>query len=293
MKYGDLALHDLKIDPDFQKLIPPMSPDEYKGLEENLIANGCEDALVVWNGTIVDGHNRYKICHQHNIPFAVRDGAFESKDEATIYIIRRQFDRRNLDIRDRVKLVLTLEPLITEKAKERKWRGKKENDLGMHACQGAENGRTNRMLAKIAGVGSSSVQQYRTVLREGTPEIKQKLDNKEIAIRAAFNETKKLDEPLAPFSKTLYQRTGRVDSETKTMIAEAVANIRNCDRVIEYKIENIVAEIKSNTESYGRLIRNIIQTHSDKLKEIDNREQVIVELEAAASMIEEIRRGIL
>lgn len=292
MKYGDLALHDLKIDPDFQKLIPPMSPDEYKGLEENLIANGCEDALVVWNGTIVDGHNRYKICHQHNIPFAVRDGAFESKDEATIYIIRRQFDRRNLDIRDRVKLVLTLEPLITEKAKQRRTR-KPIDFVSMQACEQKEDGRTNVKLAKIAGVGSSSVQQYRTVLREGTPEIKQKLDNKEIAIRAAFNETKKLDEPLAPFSKTLYQRTGRVDSETKTMIAEAVANIRNCDRVIEYKIENIVAEIKSNTESYGRLIRNIIQTHSDKLKEIDNREQVIVELEAAASMIEEIRRGIL
>lgn len=31
-------------------------------LEENIKAEGCRDSLVTWNGVIVDGHNRCKIC---------------------------------------------------------------------------------------------------------------------------------------------------------------------------------------------------------------------------------------
>lgn len=52
----------LKIDPEFQSLIPPLSPDEYKQLEANIIEDGCMDPLVYWNGTLIDGHNRYRIC---------------------------------------------------------------------------------------------------------------------------------------------------------------------------------------------------------------------------------------
>lgn len=62
----------LKIDPEFRDLIPPLTEEEYKGLEENILLNGFNPAfpIIVWKGQeiIVDGHNRHSICIAHSIP---------------------------------------------------------------------------------------------------------------------------------------------------------------------------------------------------------------------------------
>ena len=52
-------LYDLAVDPEFRDLIPPLNEEELKLLEESLVADGCESPLIVWNGVIVDGHNRF------------------------------------------------------------------------------------------------------------------------------------------------------------------------------------------------------------------------------------------
>jgi DNA-binding transcriptional regulator/RsmH inhibitor MraZ len=59
----------LRIDPEFKSLIPPLATEEYAGLEESILAEGCRDALILWDGILIDGHNRYEICTRHNIPF--------------------------------------------------------------------------------------------------------------------------------------------------------------------------------------------------------------------------------
>ena len=58
------------IDSEFQSLIPPLSDDEYDRLEKSLTENGYQDwrePIITWNGTIIDGHNRYHICDEHGI----------------------------------------------------------------------------------------------------------------------------------------------------------------------------------------------------------------------------------
>ena len=57
---------NLKIDPEFQNQIPPLTDDEYKQLEENILKEGkLISPLIVWNNTLVDGHNRYAILQKH------------------------------------------------------------------------------------------------------------------------------------------------------------------------------------------------------------------------------------
>ena len=72
----DKAVYTLRIDKEFQNLIRPLFKNEYLQLETNLIADGCREPIAVWNGIIVDGHNRYKICTEHQIPFAVEEMTF-------------------------------------------------------------------------------------------------------------------------------------------------------------------------------------------------------------------------
>ena len=59
----------LHIDEEFKTLIRPLRRQEYLQLEANILADGCRDPLIVWDGIILDGHNRYQICHRHRIPF--------------------------------------------------------------------------------------------------------------------------------------------------------------------------------------------------------------------------------
>ena len=57
---------NLKIDPEFQSQIPPLTDDEFKQLEENILKEGkLISPLIVWGNTLVDGHNRYEIVQEH------------------------------------------------------------------------------------------------------------------------------------------------------------------------------------------------------------------------------------
>ena len=39
---------ELKIDSEFKSLVPPLSFEEYKLLEESILHDGCRDALIIW-----------------------------------------------------------------------------------------------------------------------------------------------------------------------------------------------------------------------------------------------------
>ena len=88
----------LQIDPEFESKIPPLTEDEYRQLEENIIAEGAVlMPLIVWNNTIVDGHNRYKIAQAHpGVIFDTLEKDFDNRYEALSWICKNQLGRRNL-----------------------------------------------------------------------------------------------------------------------------------------------------------------------------------------------------
>jgi len=86
----------LKIDPAFKTLIPPLNKTEYLRLEASLVAEGCRDPIVIWEGTIIDGHNRYEICCRRNIPFQTRSMEFECREAVIAWMCSNQLARRNL-----------------------------------------------------------------------------------------------------------------------------------------------------------------------------------------------------
>ena len=61
------GFRQLRVDPEFKNLIPPLRREEYRQLELNLVMEGCREDIIVWNDTIVDGHNRYEICNKLQI----------------------------------------------------------------------------------------------------------------------------------------------------------------------------------------------------------------------------------
>ncbi|MCC3350057.1 hypothetical protein [Ruminococcus albus] len=76
----------LKTDPDFQSLIPPLSRQAYEELELNIVCNGCREPIKVWGDYIIDGHKRYKICHEYEIEFNTEEILLKSREDAISWI---------------------------------------------------------------------------------------------------------------------------------------------------------------------------------------------------------------
>jgi hypothetical protein len=93
-----MKIEDIKIDPEFKDLLCPLSEYEERALEGSLLANGCLSPLIVEEklGVLIDGHNRLRLCKEHDIPFEVKTIMLGGREPAENFIIQNQLGRRNL-----------------------------------------------------------------------------------------------------------------------------------------------------------------------------------------------------
>lgn len=87
-----------KIDYEFQSQIPPLTDEEFKQLEDNIVSDGVIiNPLIVWNGILVDGHNRCRILEKYpNIKYTVYEKSFCDRYAVLAWICKNQLGRRNL-----------------------------------------------------------------------------------------------------------------------------------------------------------------------------------------------------
>ena len=89
-------MQNLIVDEQFKELLPVLDAETFASLEVNILLYGVRDPIVVWNGIVIDGHNRYAICLKHDLPFHTVEMEFSSREEVLIWIIWNQILRRNL-----------------------------------------------------------------------------------------------------------------------------------------------------------------------------------------------------
>ena len=196
-----------RIDPEFKALIPPLSKDEYHQLEQNILTDKkCRDAIVVWGNTIVDGHNRFRICVAHGITFEIKEVDFASRDEAMVWILDNQLGRRNLSEAVRIELAINKCQLLREQAREKQSRAggdktKKSPDKAgftpsydqdgalLAKVSNPEEGPVNvrKAIADDAGVGERTVHRYKQASMH--PELQEAVKNGELQINTAFRLT--------------------------------------------------------------------------------------------------------
>lgn len=174
----------MRIDEEFKKLIPPLSVDEFQQLERNIIADGCRDPLVIWEGVLIDGHNRFDICSRHGIDFRTVNKSFTDRDEATLWIINNQFGRRNISDFVRAELALKAEPLIAARAKERQLSTLKQNTDTANLPERGK-GETRDELSKLAGVSSRNISKVKNILESGSEDLVTQVRSGNVSINAA------------------------------------------------------------------------------------------------------------
>ena len=158
-------VHLLRIDERFKELIPPLLPEEFALLQKNILSRGCQNAIITWKNTIIDGHNRYAICTNHGIPFAVKEKSFSSRKVATLWILQNQLGRRNLSDAARIEIALCKSKLSQHKKEP-----------------------TRVTVARDAGVCEQTVQKYMRIRELAPSEVLSALQKGETKIGTAHRE---------------------------------------------------------------------------------------------------------
>lgn len=176
----------IKIDPEFKALIPPLSADEFAALEENLLRNGCRHALIVWDGYLVDGHNRYEICEKHGIAFHTTPLEFKDTRESVMaWMIDNQLARRNVIPFQRIELASKKAGLIAALAQKKKTAGSNQHSsLPSNLTEGSALD-TRTEVAKAAGVSAGTISKFKKIKECAVPAVIEKARSGEIKMDVA------------------------------------------------------------------------------------------------------------
>ena len=154
-------------------LFPLLDGDEFDALVADIRAYGLRQKIILFEGMILDGRNRYAACLEAGIEprFEVFNGA-----DPLAFVVSLNLQRRHLSKSQRA---IVAAKIATLKDGQR-------SDL----VQGLPIGRAAEML----NVGERSVARAKAVLDEGIPELATAIERGEISVSAAA-ELARLPEP--------------------------------------------------------------------------------------------------
>ena len=198
---------DLRIDEGLKAYIDPLTADEHESLERSILAEGCRDALVVWDDLLIDGHNRYGICQKHGLPFnTIQATQFKNMDDVHLWMIDQHLGRRSVSDFQRGVLALRKREIIAERraaaaaavnaakssqpaSEEAPWEGDTDPAVTQALASVAkvpdEALDTREALARAARLSAGQVKMIETIQEKAAPEVVAAVKAGELSLNAA------------------------------------------------------------------------------------------------------------
>jgi len=187
----------MKILQELESLIPPLSNEEFKQLERNILEEGIREPLITWNGILIDGHNRYRIAQEHDINYETLEKEFEDLNAVKIWMVNNQLGRRNLQDFVRGELFSIIEEILKQKGNDEKAKagGDKKSLLSIidksDIKTTEERHNTQKIIAEKLGWSTGKKAMFDIVKTKAPEEVKEKLRTGEVSINQAYKEIKK------------------------------------------------------------------------------------------------------
>ena len=211
----------LQIKEEFKSLIFKLKDSEYKELEKSCLEYGIRDAIVTWQGFIIDGHNRYEIAQKHNLDYKTIEMQFDNDDLVMLWMIHNQKSRRNLNDYQK--------GLLSQKQKEIEKRigilamseagGDKKSPLSIidksDIKKDNERHNTRNNISKELGWSTGKYAMFEVVEKRASIEQIEKLENNDATINQVYQEIKKEDkkEELEQIRLNIQKEVKKVDIE--------------------------------------------------------------------------------
>ena len=313
----------LSIDVDFKNILPPLTTTEYMELEKSIKEKGVLSPILVWNGYIVDGHNRYEICTTNGIDnFPIKEVEFNNKEEVLEWILSHQLGRRNLTDFQRNEVALKYQDVIAKRMKEKQGTRTDLQHLGHLTKKLEEEPTTTRKeLSKIAGTSESSIKRTKYILDNGTEEqierarkggsgnsigtIEREIKESTLAERKCTRCGKVL--PISQFYSGKYyckkchnssvdkcfdlkgKKLGIAEQYRNLTEEEIIGDLYDTEREIYYNADDLKEELSSMIEKFKWSVSNTLDMHKELLLDDESKEKVLSQITVLQEKMEEIK----
>lgn len=249
---------NIQILEELKDFIPPLNPDEYTQLEQNIIAYGCKDAILVWETTkdkigqegsteplylIIDGHNRYGICKKHSIAFNIQLLQFSGIKEVKDFMIETQLGRRNLTPQQ-ASFFRGLR-YNNEKAEKGKY------DREEHKVQNEPYATTAQKLAKEYNVSESTIKRD-AAFAKGLVKLDDSLRNQ------ILKGEKSID-------KNVLERLAKLKNTIQDIKELEVLETQNSEPISKKELDKQIASLLNETKN---LAKTLDKVHLNEIKKI-------------------------
>lgn len=156
------------------ELLPPMQAQEFDALKASIQESGLRVPIVVYEGHVLDGVNRWRACEALGIKPATREFDPTTDGDPLAFVLDMNVPRRHLNESQRA--------MVAAKIANMRHGGDRKSD----------DQKTNSSLdisvpraADKLSVGISAVKDARKVLDQGTPELVKAVERGRVAVSAA------------------------------------------------------------------------------------------------------------
>ena len=184
----------LRLNPEYGKLLPKMSEEEFAELKTSIKAEGQHYPIIVnENLEVLDGHHRYRACTELGIEADFEVRRFEDKLLEKKFVIEANLRRRHLNNFQLVELAVPLLEIEKALAKKRQVKGGKDGrnlQLGL-APEDAEpefKAKAAEVVAKKAGVSTRTFERGKKIIEKASEDDKQRLREGKASITRVYSE---------------------------------------------------------------------------------------------------------
>tara|TARA_Y100000034_G_scaffold129233_1_gene185321 strand:+ start:4161 stop:5270 length:1110 start_codon:yes stop_codon:yes gene_type:complete len=171
----------------FANLFPMMETTEFNELKKDIKKNGLIEPIVVHNGEILDGRNRFKACEELGLTPTTTE---YSGDNPLQYVISTNLRRRHLTASQRVMVARKSKPFFQEQARKRQGtRSDLKDDNIPELIPESEEGDARDKLGEVFNVSGRYVDLADEII-EKKPELEEQIISGEKTITEANREIK-------------------------------------------------------------------------------------------------------
>ena len=187
-------LMSLRFNPEYEKLLPKMSDEEFVELKASIQSEGQHYPIIVNEDLeVLDGYHRFRACTELGIEpdFEVRK--FEDKLLEKKFVIEVNLRRRHLNNFQLVELAVPLLEIEQALAKKRQAKGGKNGrnmQLGLAPDDATPEfkAKATEAVAKKAGVSTRTFERGKKILEKASEDDKQRLREGKASIAKVYSE---------------------------------------------------------------------------------------------------------
>jgi ParB-like chromosome segregation protein Spo0J len=225
----------LRVNPEYEKLLPKMSDEEFAELKASIETEGQHYPIVAnENLEVLDGHHRFRACVELGIEpdFEVR--RFEDKLVEKKFVIEANLRRRHLNSFQLVELGVPLLEIEKKLAKKRQVAGGKNGrnvQLGLAPddAKPAFKGKAAAAVAKKLGVSTRTFERGKKIVEKASEEDKQQLREGKASISKIYSEVVAVEKGAEQAPEEDYAKPATPNAAVNDMRSEqnklAISNI--------------------------------------------------------------------